>query len=776
MRALVLALALVTACAPPPVGPAGPDPLPGPLVRTVEVPPGDGCAGGGVAILSGRDDGAGGGTAGDGVLQDGEVRERELVCAPVLPEPPDPDSPWLPLAAPLGPPGERVLSASGGSAVDDDGGPGGKIVLYLDPPSSTGHVVVHPTGSADVRLPELGEPLVSLGANPLTVDEDLVVDTVAEPTALPDGAVYLSASAPTRLFRRGSPGFVTGIDVRPGRTLTLRSTSARLVDLALSGPIRNAGTIRAVAPDDSPADLRLSCDAYVDTPEALIDARGLDGGPDAPGGPGAFVQILALSTPPQVPVRLGTVVVQGTIDTSGGAGSVGARGGAITITAVDALHVRGALRSAGGPGSSITSGVGGSIRLASEGPLTLAGTVDTSGPSDTPSGPRGGGLELSGRGVLVDADIDLSGGSVAGCAGACSGGDAGELVLTSRDAPVAWTGRLLARGGDGGSGTGGRGGRGGSVTVTTEREISGGIVVGTPDRTVTLSADIRLDGGDGIEDGGAAGTLTVVVDGSATPSSSIRLLGYAAFTLGGGATTLDSGAEGGRLDVRVGPPSFDAFATGGGIAIGVPLRMDGGCGRVGGLGGSVQAAATPGHGDPHPDREVWLTAPIEARGGCGARRGGRSGQLVVSGVFGVRLLGAFDGPAADAADPGGEGGSPGRIVASTEPLTLASRLGVVHLGAPVTLHGGDGDGTGGDGAAVRIAGWGVDWAGDVDLRGGAAARGDGGDGGFVTITVGDGGLTWTGSVDLAPGDGTGLVGTAGRLLVNGLDETAAYAP
>lgn len=778
MRRLVLALLTLAACDVRPAGTPEPDPVPAPLVRTVPLAPGDDCEGGGVAILTGQDDGTGDGTALDGVLQEGEVRDREVVCAPVLPDPVEPPSPWPPLAAPLGPPGERVLSSSGGAGVTDGGGNGGQILLRIDPPASRGQIVVHPTGRAEPQIPEIDDPVVALGSNPLTVDEDLVVETVADPTLLPAGTVYVTTSAPGRLQRTGTPDPITGIDIRSGATLTFRALPGRVVDVALNGPVRNAGTLRARSDSDTPTDLRLSCDTYVDTPGALVDARGLDGGTNAPAGPGASVQIVAVGLPPQAPVRLGSLVVQGTIDTRGGTGVVGARGGPITLTTIDVLHVRGSLLSSGGAGTTLGAGIGGSIRLTSEGPITLSGTVDTSAPDGSPSGARGGNLELTARGVLIDADIDISGGSVGGCQGSCNGGDAGKIDIISRDAPVAWTGRVTARGGDG-TGAASLGGLGGAITIATTPEIGLGVSVGAPDRTVTLSADLRLDGGDGVDDGGSGGSLVVEVDGWSAPASSIRLLGYAAISLLGGAADPSNGdgaGDGGGIQASIGVSGFDPFADGGGIAIGVPLRLDGACGRLGGNGGIVQVSSSAGAGPAHPDREAWITAPISATGGCGAMLGGRSGRLSVSGPFGVRILGQLDAAAGEASAPRSGGGTSGRIQSVGEAVLLNSRLGTVRLSAPMDLHGGDGDASGGDGASARIVGWGVAWGTEVLLSGGAARGGDGGDGGYVLLTVGEGGLAWTGSVDLDAGDGTRRVGVPGRLFVNGLDETAVYVP
>jgi uncharacterized protein YjbI with pentapeptide repeats len=63
-------------------GPQGPKGVDGPtaLIKTTSEAPGSNCASGGQRVESGLDNGAGGGTAGDGVLQTGEVLATAYVC------------------------------------------------------------------------------------------------------------------------------------------------------------------------------------------------------------------------------------------------------------------------------------------------------------------------------------------------------------------------------------------------------------------------------------------------------------------------------------------------------------------------------------------------------------------------------------------------------------------------------------------------------------------------------------------------------------------------
>jgi MYXO-CTERM domain-containing protein len=51
------------------------------LVTTAGIEPGPACEGGGLLVATGADDGQGGGVAGDGTLQSGEVRDSHELCA-----------------------------------------------------------------------------------------------------------------------------------------------------------------------------------------------------------------------------------------------------------------------------------------------------------------------------------------------------------------------------------------------------------------------------------------------------------------------------------------------------------------------------------------------------------------------------------------------------------------------------------------------------------------------------------------------------------------------
>lgn len=57
-----------------------PQPPPSILLETRNIPKGDVCPSGGIEVVIGYDDGKGGGVTGDGVLQEGEITQRKVIC------------------------------------------------------------------------------------------------------------------------------------------------------------------------------------------------------------------------------------------------------------------------------------------------------------------------------------------------------------------------------------------------------------------------------------------------------------------------------------------------------------------------------------------------------------------------------------------------------------------------------------------------------------------------------------------------------------------------
>ncbi|MBW1881394.1 MAG: hypothetical protein JRJ84_23815, partial [Deltaproteobacteria bacterium] len=94
------------------------------LISTTEIPRGDEeCPYGGVQIDIGLDNGDGGGTAGDGILQPGEIDDTEVVCDGA------PSFDLTELDHPGGTPGAFTVDLSGGDASNNDGGDGGDALI-----------------------------------------------------------------------------------------------------------------------------------------------------------------------------------------------------------------------------------------------------------------------------------------------------------------------------------------------------------------------------------------------------------------------------------------------------------------------------------------------------------------------------------------------------------------------------------------------------------------------------------------------------------------------
>lgn len=767
--ALLLFLAL--ACAPV-VVPVEPDRSADSLVRVVEVGPDDTCPGGGTAILTGRDDGDEGGTAGDGVLSDGEVDSRNTICLPEREEPTPPESPFLPIEGTLSPAGPRLFHARGGDGVADDGGVGGRLVVQLFPGAQRGHVAVVGGEPTEVGLPDIGLPAALLGATPWEIEGEATLAVARDPEELPDGAVYLSLSTPATLVRKGQIGAVSGIHVKPGATLHIVANTPSAAEFNVSGPVLNEGTIVVDLNNGRRPDLRLGCESYIDRPDALLDLRAPDGTADGGGLPGGALILVADRSPPAVPVPRGTFVVLGTIDTRGGSGRFGGRGGQVTVTTRDAAHVRGSILTGGGAVlADGAAGSGGDLALSVQGPISIRGLLDTSSSDGGTSGAPAGDILLQGLGVLVDGDLRLDSGSLVTCPAACGAGEAGDLRIESGDAPIALAGTIHARGGSASVGTEGNGGRGGDVSLDTRPALTR-----RPqsfDRSVYLSADLELDGGDGAVDGARGGIVRITVDASGAVDSRVRLAGYGVIDLQGGAAGTDRGGEGGQLDLQ----HLASGGTGivGGVVLAVPALLSGGEGGIAGAGGILRLESLGTGGGAWPERVVRLLAPVDLFGGTGRSFGGRGGHIVLRGDWGVDVDGALGTGGGDSQSGGGVGGVASRAVYQTEPILFEALLGTVALRQPLVARGGTAPLEGGAGGAAVARARRIELLAPIDLGGGDGTTGNGGDGGQLSLTTGPDGYLVDGPVIVDGGDGARLVGARGLVLVDGLDQTDALA-
>ena len=237
-------------------------------VRTTPLPVGDAdCPTGGVRFEAGFDNGDGGGTAGDGVLQDGEVDVSQVLCTG------DDAATRSELDPPDGPVGTATITARGGTSTAACGGEGGDVFLGMfSDAGSVRPVVVHSTGTVDASLPP---PVLTprLGTNPAEVSSDTVVRLVSDsscdgtpddPAGLTTGALFLlecESGPDSGVWRwNGTLGErVTGIHVAAGgATLTLPATSGTETAVEVSHDVHLEGTLTVVSREDDSRRLDLS--------------------------------------------------------------------------------------------------------------------------------------------------------------------------------------------------------------------------------------------------------------------------------------------------------------------------------------------------------------------------------------------------------------------------------------------------------------------------------------------------------------------------------------
>ncbi len=764
---------LAVACVPAAVIEPDPDP-PLSLVRTESYPGDAVCPGGTVEILTGLDDGTGNSTAGDGVLQEGEVLTRQSICQGG-PLPSDPlDERFLPVGIGEGLAGSALVHAHGGSGVRGIGGNAGRIEARLFPPSKRGHLAVLPTGDFELEVVVPDATGVSLGAAPLVVSEDLVV-VVSSGEDLDTGTPYLAIGSPTSLQRAGSSIGVTGLHVLPGVTLTLEGATNGMIDIVLGGSMLIEGTITTRGPTGSAVPLRFSCERWVSTPSSFIDLAGTSGGTESRGTAGGAFTVVAFAGMPQRPVVLGSVVAEGTIDVRGGTGTTGGAGGEVRLEAYERVVGRLMVNTQGGDATGVgTAGSGGRISLiAQRGPVAFDLDGTTKGGSSHVQAGIGGHLTIDGYGVTVLGTMLQDGGSTTGCASSCDAGAGGGAAVTSRGAPLRWKVDMHSVGGSSTDTPGGLAGNGGGAVFRTQSTTE--VVPSSSDRSVLVGGSFVLDGGSGEERGSNAGSLQLYVEANLAPESTLRMVGYTSISLIGGGSTQSDGGSGGTVSLQ--HASEDPSGEGGGTWLATPANLSAGRGATGGSAGFLRVESTLSGGEASPLREAAVLAPITAWGGEGSAQGGAGPLVSIRGTWGARLGADLIGGGGLATRSSGIGGSGSRTGGVVAPILIESGLGTVVVEGDLSLPGATSGLRGGSGATVLLQGPQVVVRSAIDLHGGDAPAGDGGNGGSVHARTRGDALDLTGaSFDLGGGDGVGKLGTNGRLFVDGVDQTDALLP
>lgn len=727
-------------------GEAAPPAPPGSLFTTTDLPEGDEtCEYGGIRIEYGLDDGAGGGTAGDGILQEGEVDASEYACTP---------APAWDVAEPIPPAGagQFTVDFTGGAGTTGQGGDGGEIEIGTDGGEGGlggGHVLVWSTGTADASftMPTVG---AYLGEDPAEVAADTVVTLLTSGTApsaavLDPGELFQEQidGCPLYLWDGTSQSRITGLHVAAGATLTLPQVQGSGAAVCFEEDLHNEGGLTAAG-----SAIDIDADSYIGAAGSTISA------------PGARVDL-------QIEHLF---VNAGTIDASGAASQ---GGGFIDIDADLGIRNSGDLLARGGDTATegTAGGAGGGVSLEVESDASLSGGLYQSGLIDVSGGDgplRGGAggtvdFEVYGADIRSFGAIEASGGD-----GSCenppppatptcvAGGDAAfwAIQMYAYSGSIYHDGAITA---DGGANLSGEGGWGGGIELYASDDLYANFLrSATSPPSIHLSGDLSARGGASV-DGGEGGRLYVeVAKGDARGASQIVLYGYTSLTAPGGDGA--AGGQGGHVEIE-NPCPYSSTPPVGGVINQADIDISGGAADgVSGRGG------TAGYVDLMACTQSWVNhiggstllneGTIDARGGPGTDYdSGNGGDVYMEAFDGVENTAPIDVGGGD----GAEGGSGGLVFIDVASGSLTNTAAILAAGG----DGSDDIRFGGDGGEVTMYGASASNSGDLDVHGGDGGT-FGGDGGEIDIFGADLASTQTGALDVSPGAGdpAGLPGNA----------------
>lgn len=746
-----------------PQGPAGPAGATGPrgtrgpsgLATLVSSSPLTGatpCANGGVRLDFGLDDGAGGGTAGNGVLETGEITRTRTVCNGGMPYYPGALNP------PAAPAGAYTLDASGGAGDGSNGGLGGNVYVEIGNGSLGGHAKVFRTGAANAAFTVPALPAFVPGARPLAVSADLSLNGYPDIAAgLASSDAHFWAASEQRLYANvaGAAVEVTSLDIAAGVTLTLPHDGTRGT-FVLHRDVRNAGHLRlaAVAAGSDAADLTLQCDSYYGLAGSTLRTD-CAASTTAPGCAGGTVQLLTNRH----------LINQGEVSTRGGNGTTGGAGGAAYL-AVGAgeLFNTAAIDSSGGDGSAGAGGVGGALGLESyRRGAHNSGALVSNGGTGTTAGGKGGSASVAafgGADLLNTGALTARGGSCS--AVNCDGGSGGSVRVAAFSGGLKSNATLDVRGADG-QGLG-EGGSGGVIDVFVEEDTEN-IPMVLPVGSVQLSGNLITRGGTG-DRGGNGGDLTVLLRATTVQTGQeIELLGYTTLTANGGNTVFGSAGHGGQFAVANYPSTWFGQSGPGGSAVLYPdVVARGGDGEYGGNGGSVSISSQTQFAFLNSNEVAELrAASLDLRGGIAfAGEAGRGGSVLVRGAMGAvnaAPVNANGGPVSEGPTPvGGNGGE----------LIIESPHGAVSNSGAFSANGGSSSGFGGQGGDAVLRGVTVTNTATISCNG-ANGSFEGGPGGSIDLLSTPGNTTTANAAQLSVTPGTGAL--RGTILIDGVDVT-----
>ena len=745
------------------------------LVKQTELPAGDeNCPGSGVRVDVGVDNGDGGGTANDGILQEGEVDDFAFVCnganfveaKPVTP--------------PEGPAGAFTMIMNGGDGSDGEGGAGGYVKTEITSGTMGGHNKIFSTGVADASFEMPATVDIYLGDHPLVVSSELIVKSYDDDSTVDAGEVHMHTGGQTGIYMRDATNTfdveVTGLKIENGATLTLMPnnsahTSAKIY---LENDFHNAGTLRTSLVEGT--NNRASCDIQMDTyygeVGSVIDLSGLDGDASVDGGNGGTLTLSAQDEDINTDYDGGLIVNYSTVDITGGDGAKGGAGGDVKLESFLTLYNAGDIDASGGVGLSARGGTAGVLDIyGMHGHCYNSARLKADGGAGLTGGGAGNEIYLwvNGAGDIRNSgEISGNGGDVDdACTVSCSAGNAADLEFYSEGGDIINHATLTLRGG---ATKMGLGGVGGDFKIKSATEWAQSAV-----GDIFFSGNIDLSGGSGVE-GSAGGGLSATLYGGVVPQQQeIIFLGYTDIYANGG-NGENYGGDGGYLEMlnEDASPDYGENGPGGGNINYANFHANGGTAVTddGGNGGYFKMDGDDRYGALTDGLVALNYGALNINGGDGVAGGGMGGWVYMWGYNRAENHGAIMAASGDASDDGITAGS------CDDGVRIYSDLGPAINTGNIDTSGGLASGAasiGGNGGIFELVGHFASNSGAISVKGGNSsdAEGVGGDADNIFIYGVLEGSTNTGTFNVDGGTATTL-GAHGEVVIDGMNMTDSW--
>lgn len=733
----------------------------GSLVNAVALQNGDiHCPAGGTELDFGLDNGANGGTAGDGILQTGEVVSTSYLCNGS-----SSNQKYYPsdLTPPAAPAGAYSIHAGAVPGVGGPGGQGGYLTVDLDPGSLGGAIKIFNTGAADGGFALPTPPAFIAGAVPFNVTADTtvpVLNDVSEGIEVSEPYFLTIVDSNLYAYDGGTATPVTSITVAPGKTLTFTGGFlTNSLSIYVRQDVRNQGTITAAKtpPGNVNApDLTISCGNYYGDVGSSLLFRGADATGGTPGN-GGNVGIYATAL----------LVNQGGIDTRGGAGDNGGSAGSINFSSgFAAIYNTGALTATGGAAAVSSGGYGGNVSFQAALGLANSGAIDASGGSGITGSGTGGSIDLetySASWMKSSGSLTTRGGS---CTAAdCAGSYGGSVNLVERSGDLDHNAAIDTSGGNGT----GQGGTAGPIYIQNY-EASSWSELPLPTGNIRFSGNVVALGGSG-NPAGNGNDLQFRLAPTANPlGQDLILLGYTTIDVSGSNGDNANGGNAGFFEARTEPSApIVGEGTFGGVSSGpvvnyADITANGGDGTFAGGAGSVRLTTQLSYDYHLAAEKVVNYGKLTANAGLSSVQSSANGGFVgLEGLNGAENHGALTANGSTASGGPTNAGSGGtiNIIADDGPVT--------NSGACVA-NGGDSSNNGGTGGEIYLDGTLVTNSANLTANGGNATN-TGGSGGYIQLWTHPTGATAnTGTFSVAGGSGA-PAGAKGAVYVDGLDVT-----